>query len=395
MDVRIVPRLLPHLGEHRLALRIVIGRAAREHQLDRDVRPDQAVGANDPDRILEAIEPRHLEHDRPGRIDPETGEDPVDLLAPQRQVLLAPRIDARGDQVLGVGQRLGEGGQGEDAGVVGPHQIPEELPDRAMRPADVDVAAPDPRAAPGLDEAQEPGRLWVVDEDEVGRREPVAQPVRVLPVHLQIPLELAPRDLHGVALQAVVELLGRGEELRVARDRLPRGLDPQVALERDEARQDLRHPAALGRRVDVDDAGPGQGAGQLAQVIDHLAAGRLGVGLERGSHHPPASLGSSARHWAMRARISVSDQRWKSIAAIRSRQRSKAGPHRASQAEKSSTRSGGRRLPSTKWKKMLPVGSFGIRSASSAGVAAVSPVSRITSCEVRKWNSCPGAAAGT
>ena len=72
--------------------------------------------------------------------------------------------------------------------------------------------------------------------------------------------------LQALALQGVVERLGAGEEVVVALDDLPAGVEAQFPHERHHRLQDLGDAAALAGGVDVHDPQAGQQAGQLAQA---------------------------------------------------------------------------------------------------------------------------------
>ena len=119
------------------------------------------------------------------------------------------------------------------------------------------------RAAPQAD------RLRVVDDDRV----PLAlQPVGVDRVDLveDLPLLVAER-LVG-ALQRVVEELGRVEELLLAEDHVPVGVEADVAHQRHDRVEDLRDAAAEGGRADVEDALSLERLGELADPLDQRLA---------------------------------------------------------------------------------------------------------------------------
>ena len=124
------------------------------------------------------------------------------------------------------------------------------------------------RAAPQAD------RLRVVDDDRV----PLAlQALGVDRVDLveELPLLVAQRLLG--ALQRVVEELGRVEELLLAEDHVPVGVEADVAHQRHDRVEDLRDAAAEGGGADVQDAVALQRLGELADPLDQLLAGDVGV----------------------------------------------------------------------------------------------------------------------
>ena len=75
-------------------------------------------------------------------------------------------------------------------------------------------------------------------------------------------------------LQRVVEELGRVEELLLAEDHVPVGVEPDVAHQRHDRVEDLRDAAAEGGGADVQDALALQRLGQLADLGDQLLAAR-------------------------------------------------------------------------------------------------------------------------
>ena len=122
---------------------------------------------------------------------------------------------------------------------------------RRVRLGEVDVAAPDPVAALLRGAAAQADRLRVVDDDRV----PLAlQALGVDRVDLveDLPLLVAQRLLG--ALQRVVEELGRVEELLLAEDHVPVGVDADVAHQRHDRVEDLRDAAAESGGADVQDA---------------------------------------------------------------------------------------------------------------------------------------------
>src|SRR5439155_2715620 len=110
----------------------------------------------------------------------------------------------------------------------------------------VDVTAPDPapaRLAGVLDEAR---RLRVVDDDEV---ELALKRGGVLAVVTAEDLLLCLAQAARAALESVVDRLRHVEELVLAVDDSPFGLETRIAHERHERVEDLGHPAPeSGRR---------------------------------------------------------------------------------------------------------------------------------------------------
>lgn len=81
-----------------------------------------------------------------------------------------------------------------------------------------------------------------------------------------------------------MERLGHAEERLVAFDDVPRRVDPEVAQQRDHAGQDLGHPAAHRRRVDVLQPQVTHAVGQQQELFDHLGPDDLPVVLETVAH---------------------------------------------------------------------------------------------------------------
>ena len=79
------------------------------------------------------------------------------------------------------------------------------------------------------------------------------------------------------ALQRVVEQLGRVEELFLAEDDVPVGVEPDVAHQRHDRVEDLRDAAAERGRADVQNPLPLQRLGELADPLGQLLAGDVGV----------------------------------------------------------------------------------------------------------------------
>ena len=96
--------------------------------------------------------------------------------------------------------------------------------------------------------------------------------VEVGPVDLaEIRLVLRP-EVHRDAVQTVVHGLGDGEEPLVAADDVPAGVDADLLEQGDHPGQDLGHPAADGRRVDVLDHPALEQAAEVKEHVDVLSA---------------------------------------------------------------------------------------------------------------------------
>ena len=121
--------------------------------------------------------------------------------------------------------------------------------------------------------AAQADRLRVVDDHRV----PLAlQALGVDRVDLveDLPLLVAQRLLRP--LQRVVEELGRVEELLLAEDHVPVGVEADVAHQRHDRVEDLRDAAAESGGADVQDAVPLQRLGQLADALDQSPCRRCG-----------------------------------------------------------------------------------------------------------------------
>ena len=113
------------------------------------------------------------------------------------------------------------------------------------------MAAPDPVPAALTRVLDHPGRLRVVDDHEV---ELALERLRVHAVVAAEDLLLLLGKPGLGALERVVDRLRDVEELILAVDDAPLGVEPGVAHERDERVEDLGHAAAEGRRREVQHA---------------------------------------------------------------------------------------------------------------------------------------------
>ena len=81
-----------------------------------------------------------------------------------------------------------------------------------------------------------------------------------------------------------MERLGNAEERLVAFDDIPRRVNSEVTQQRDHAGQDLSHPAADRRRVDVLEPPVTHTIGQHQELVDYLRPDDLAVVLETIAH---------------------------------------------------------------------------------------------------------------
>ena len=114
LQVVVVAGLFHHFAKHLGAFGIVVGRAAGQGELQRRVvRLEQAIGLDHAQRILEAIEARHLDEQRPFGIDAELRQRLEPFGFGHRAVLVRQRIDRRRHEEHRARQRAGEGGHRE------------------------------------------------------------------------------------------------------------------------------------------------------------------------------------------------------------------------------------------------------------------------------------------
>ncbi len=176
------------------------------------------------------------------------------------------------DRRLAVAAAFGHVGNArEDAGVdggdVGGEEIP-AFPAALVVVVGADVAAPD-HGAPGADDVRDQARgLGIVKEDDVARPERGEHGLGVGPADALegLALGLAQRPAVPVlAVQAVVQPLGQGEELRRAGDRQPAHRDVEPAREPDPGPEHLGDAAPGRGRVDVPELAPGEQRVRLSQ----------------------------------------------------------------------------------------------------------------------------------
>ena len=163
-------------------------------------------------------------------------------------------VDARAIQL-----RPDEALAGEHPGVGGLDVGPQEgdrLVDDCARLVGADVQPPDDPDARVAQRGRHPRRLRVVEDDRVvaarlleQRRRAGARDLLVVP-----PLRGAERPAVALrAVQVVVEPLREGEELRVARQHEPAGVDARAARVREQRAEHLGDAAAGRGRVDAPD----------------------------------------------------------------------------------------------------------------------------------------------
>ena len=128
------------------------------------------------------------------------------------------------------------------------------------------------RAEPVAQEAQDRRRLGVVHHDEVVL---AVEEQRVVEDLLEVDLLHLLRPVEIRALQRVVDALGDAEEEVAALHDLPVGVEADAAEQRDVGGEQLGHPAAVGRGVEVQDPSA-------------LAAARPGAGFDRRRRRPTA-----------------------------------------------------------------------------------------------------------
>jgi len=185
-------------------------------------------------------------------------------------------LGARGSMVEGdLAHRHGEAlrhvvAHGVDGRVVAVDGREQVVVQPLVRRGRVDVAAPDPPRGAVLaqrDVVAHGQRLRIVDHDEVvGARE--LGGVGATDALVELPRR--GREVHGMALQAVVEALRHVVELGRRRDHLPLGREAGVGGERHQGVEDLRHAAAEDGGVDVKDALSAEIGGQLVDLGHEL-----------------------------------------------------------------------------------------------------------------------------
>ena len=131
------------------------------------------------------------------------------------------------------------------------------------------MTAPDPAARLLGREREQRRRLRVVHDADVPAAGQLAR-VHLVVLRPRAPLLLG--EVLRVALQRVVHQLRRVEELLAAVDHLPLDLEPDVAHQRHERVEDLRHAAAERGRREMDHPLALQRLGELAHLLDQRPA---------------------------------------------------------------------------------------------------------------------------
>ena len=127
------------------------------------------------------------------------------------------------------------------------HPWLKKAPHRRIGPRQIDVAAPEPVAAFGiLARLDERRRLRIVNHDKT----PVQQnAVAIHPVQLAKGLKPALASHVRPTVQRIVERFGDVEEIAIALHHVPPGIQPKLPHQRENPRQQLRHPATHGRGI--------------------------------------------------------------------------------------------------------------------------------------------------
>ena len=116
-------------------------------------------------------------------------------------------------------------------------------------------------------------------------------------------LERFRRQPVGLSVQRVVKRLGDLEEIGAAFEDLPADVDVELARERHEAVEDLRHAAADGGRIDHQHVALDERARQRPKLVDLGRPEQRDVVVEAGAH--AASCWSTSQSSVRRALSSV------------------------------------------------------------------------------------------
>lgn len=161
-------------------------------------------------------------------------------------------------------ERLRVLGKREDSRIIPIDGWRKVIPGVRKRSGEINMAAPEPSLMIAqLNQAQ---RLRVMHDDDVELIEPLLGGIGVR--NVAVHGHGARRELHRVAMQAVVYILGEGKELRRSIDDQPLGLNAHVIHERGQAREDLGDPAALVGRIDMQNLDAAQPARLLEYAFD-------------------------------------------------------------------------------------------------------------------------------
>ena len=166
-DIRVSLRGFLDLGQHLGAFGIVRRAPSGQHQLAVEVGLDQAVGGDDPQRILEAIEARDLHEEGTLGVDRESLQHLRDRCVIHVAVLLAQGIDRGRDQHFGHRHPLRKLRDVEDGHRIFAHGPAQESPDMLLRTRQVDVATPDGPLLDGGKPVDQVGRLRIMHHDDI------------------------------------------------------------------------------------------------------------------------------------------------------------------------------------------------------------------------------------
>ena len=130
------------------------------------------------------------------------------------------------------------------------------------------------RAESVAEEAQDRRGLRVVHDHEVVL---TVEEQRVVEDLLEVDLLHLRRPVEVGALERVVHALGDAEELVAPLHDLPVGVDADTPEQRDVRREQLGHPAAVGRGVEMEDLGATKRLGEPEDLVHDLDSDRAGV----------------------------------------------------------------------------------------------------------------------
>jgi hypothetical protein len=145
----------------------------------------------------------------------------------------------------------------------------QEVEDIVVRRREIDVAAPDPVPAAGTRVLDHAGGLRIVGDHVV---EGIGQSLGVPDVVAAEDVLLFAGERARRALERVVNRLCDVEELVLAVDHAPLGLEAGVAHQRNERVEDLCHAAPEGRRREVEDPLPCERLRERLQLLHQPTA---------------------------------------------------------------------------------------------------------------------------
>ena len=294
---QLVPRCPDRVQDLR-ALRVVCDRRRRRTDKQQvrvaSVRDVPRERAEHTDRILELVPPRDLHHHRdvgdqrlllqhlrPSlnasrrpvrarerrvgvhaiRQNPGGGQDRKRLLRILLRVLRREGVDRGADDRNAIARQPlpCESSSGEDEGVRAQDIATQEVPrvtSMIVGDVETDMTAPHHRRPRRAHRRRQPSRLRIVQDHDVRRMHKLRQLPRArrqrLLVHLALGVAQRPA-VTGKPVQAVVDPLRDGEELRLPRDHRPACVDTRAATVTQQGAQHLDHTAALRGRVHIPD----------------------------------------------------------------------------------------------------------------------------------------------